>query len=104
MEKILRKKYRLTKKNTFYRVKLAQKIKTKHHRFISGELASTQSAADTEDANSIWMKSSDDVNRNVDSKKLERAQELEEKKKLRQQSKVGTQAIEQGRNSGSRAR
>jgi len=53
-----------------------------------GELATTQGVEDTEDANSIWLKNSSDTNRNVDAKKLAKSQELEEKKKLRNQAKT----------------
>ena len=53
-----------------------------------GELVSENSAeTGVDNPNSIWLKSSDEVNRNVDSKKVERAQELAMKKQAKRENK-----------------
>jgi len=52
-----------------------------------GELVSENTAVSIDDPNSIWMKNSDDINRNVDDKKLERAEELAAKKAAKREGK-----------------
>jgi len=51
------------------------------------ELVSENTAEDVNDPNSIWMKNADDVNRNVDTKKVERAEELAKKKQEKRDMK-----------------
>ncbi|XP_023343664.1 ATP-binding cassette sub-family F member 3 [Eurytemora carolleeae] len=52
-----------------------------------GQLASDQGLEDVKEANSIWLKTTDDAARNVDSKKLEKAKELDLKKQNKKDGK-----------------
>nr|QTW43718.1 ABCF3 [Eurytemora affinis] len=52
-----------------------------------GQLASDQGLEDIKEANSIWLKTTDDAARNVDSKKLEKAKELDLKKQSKKDGK-----------------
>jgi len=52
-----------------------------------GQLASDQSAGDVADANSIWMKTEENVARQVDQEKLAKAEELARKKAARNELK-----------------
>jgi hypothetical protein len=48
--------------------------------FILGQLASDQNMEALNDANSIWLKTAEDSMRGVDVKKLEKEQQLRQKK------------------------
>lgn len=52
-----------------------------------GQLASDQGAQDEKESNSIWLNTLDGANRNVDAKKLEKAQELAFKKQTKKDGK-----------------
>jgi len=58
-----------------------------------GDLVTENTADSIDDPNSIWMKNSDEMNRNVDSKKMEKIQELSMKKAAKNKGKAGPASV-----------